>query len=709
MAQTKRVTPEIPASHPDPLWQVTLDGFSVDRFRVDGSLFCLADGCIGTSGAPMAFHPGLYRYVVASGVYTGDGPETHLLTAPVAMQLPYEFAARLAGSQVLDLRQGLLFEEALTSQGVLRTVRFSSLARPGTAVFRASCPNLKARVEPLLPPADDSPFDNGCDAEVTWMRVLGTPGGVSVAAVDRFVADGAQVTVDRVAVYDASGDSLPSKEDAITRVRSCVALGFEGLLAEHRRAWTERWEDADIVVEGDDDLQRSIRFGLFHLMGSVPDNGEAAVGARGLTGTSYSGHVFWDADTLTLPFLSATHPDSARAMLEYRIRRLPAARAAAAQLGRQGARFPWESAHSGMDVTPTSARDRTGKTVPIRTGQLEEHIVAQVAWAACCYIDWTSDTAFRRGPGLNLMIETARYWASRVREEPDGAHIYGVIGPDEYHEPVDDNAFTNVMARWNLRRAADAVLDEETDSQMTVEALRWRAVADRLVDGFDPDSGIYEQFAGFYRLEPLIVAEVAPRRPIAADLLLGHDRTSEAQVVKQADVLMLHHLVPHEVETGTLEPNLAFYEPRTAHGSSLSPGIHASLFARARQYDRALNALRMACRMDLEDLTASTSGGLHLATMGSVWQALVFGFAGVRPHGGRLVIDPRLPDSWTGIELRVRYQGHRTRLRLEHDQLSIETDGTIPLTVEGVEYDVGPQRLILERRRHTKEETAWRR
>ncbi len=183
--------------------------------------------------------------------------------------------------------------------------------------------------------------------------------------------------------------------------------------------------------------------------------------------------------------------------------------------------------------------------------------------------------------------------------------IYGVIGPDEYHESVDDNAYTNVMARWNLRPRRRA--DGTGIAIDAGERRRWLELADALVDGYDPDTGIYEQFAGFGRLEPLIIGEVAPRRPIAADLLLGAERVAGAQVIKQADVLMLHHLVPDEVVPGSLEPNLRYYEPRTAHGSSLSPATHASLQARARDFDRALESLRLAARMDLDDLTGSTA------------------------------------------------------------------------------------------------------
>jgi trehalose/maltose hydrolase-like predicted phosphorylase len=699
----RRARSEVPEVRPGQGWGVTADGLAAERARVEGTLFALADGEVGTSGALVASSPGQYRWVLAAGVYVGDGPGTRLLTAPVAMQLPYELAAVPEVRRVLDLHAGVVREEVLTSRGRLVTVRFCSLARPGTSVFRSACPDPPDAAPKLLTPVDDGVLDAGTEGDLAWARAGGTPGGVAAAAVD-LPGTGEAHSLDRVAVYVAAADRLPTMDDAVRCARSAASTGFDALLAEHRAAWAERWSGADVTIDGDDDLQRAVRFALFHLMASAADRGEASVGARGLTGTGYRGHVFWDADTFVLPFLAATHPASARALLEYRLRRLPAARAAARELGRQGARFPWESAHSGRDVTPTSARDRAGRTVAIRTGQLEEHIVAQVAWAACWYTDWTGDVAFARGPGLDLLVETARYWASRVREEPDGAHIYGVIGPDEYHEPVDDNAFTNVMARWNLRRAADALLAGAPAQAMAQEAERWRMIAARLVDGFDPGTGIYEQFAGFHDLEPLIIAEIAPRRPIVADLLLGARRVHGAQVIKQADVLMLHHLVPEEVEAGTLEPNLGFYEPRTAHGSSLSPGVHASLFARARSYDRALEALTMASRLDLDDLTGTTGGGLHLATMGSVWQALAFGFAGLRPHDGALVVDPRLPPRWAALEVHVRFHGTRTHVRVEHGGLTVETDGPLRLLVEGTSYQVDARRLALRRRPHAWEE-----
>jgi trehalose/maltose hydrolase-like predicted phosphorylase len=699
--RTRRSLPEVATRAG---WTVCIDGFDLERERVHEALLTLANGHVGMSGAPLGGHAGRHPWVVARGVYVGENAHSHLLTGPVAFALG-ELGGGTPLRRVLDLRTGVLHEQAGAEADTIESARFVSLAQPTTAVLRSRYRSALRSGPTLLPATDDVTYDVGRADGATWLRVAGSTGGIAAAAAQTLTrrsrsaegSDAGSRVLDRIATYHSSPDTLPDPSHAVDAVAGAAAVGFDRLLSDHRRAWARRWEDADVVIEGDDELQLSVRFALFHLMASVADSGEAPVGARGLSGTGYGGHVFWDSDTFVLPFLAATHPEAARAMLEYRLRRLPAALEAARTMGRAGARFPWESAHTGLDVTPRSARDRSGRVVPIRTGQLEEHIVADVSWAACCYVDWSGDEEFARGPGLDILAETARYWASRIRVEVDGsAHIFGVVGPDEYHEPVDDNAYTNVMARWNLRRAAAAM--EAADADAAVDERRtWAELADALVDGYDADTGIYKQFAGFDRLEPLIIAELAPHRPIAADLLLGAERTRGAQVIKQADVLMIHHLLPDEAVPGSLEPNLRYYEPRTAHGSSLSPAIHASLHARVRDFDRSLEALRIAARMDLDDLTGSTAEGLHLATMGGTWQAIAFGFMGLRPHAGMLRIDPVLPPSWSAIELRVRFRGSRVRVRKERARLTISADGLVSVVVGGTPYVTGSRDLQFQR------------
>jgi len=649
-------------------WTLTLDGLDAELERSHETLLVLGDGVLGTNGSPLWSNSHSAPRALAGGLYIGEGPMTELLAAPVWHVASTELPALARLRRVLDLRAGVLHQTLSTPEGEAAALRFSSLARPGTVAMRAHGP--PALVRPGVPLRDSEGRPAGEDQAdgASTLRARATEGGLVATAIDTGEAGG----FERLGAYVVDTARLPTVARGAAALQRTRKAGFDALLSEHRAAWAERWEHADVAIVGDDELQLAVRFALFQLMGSVASSGEAAVGARGLTGQGYRGHVFWDTDVFVLPFFAATHPPAAKAILAYRIRRLPAAMAAARALGFKGARFPWESAQRGIDVTPAYARDHTGRIVPIRTGHHEEHIVADVAWAVDYYLAWTGDEEFAAGPGRDLYVETARYWASRVRSDRAGrAHIYGVIGPDEYHEPVDDNAYTNVMARWNLRRAAAAV-DRYGGEVSDTEHDRWLETADAIVDGYNPNTGLYEEFAGFFRLEPLVIADVAPHRPIAADLLLGAERVAGAQVVKQADVLMLHHLLPDEVHPASLAPNLDFYEPRTAHGSSLSPAIHASLFARAERFGRALQALRLAARIDLDDVTGTTAGGLHVATMGGLWQALAFGFAGVRPRGDVLTVDPRLPDGWEALEVRVRFRGVPARIRIRQDGVAVD-------------------------------------
>jgi trehalose/maltose hydrolase-like predicted phosphorylase len=663
----------------DPAWCLVIEDGPAHLRRVHESLLTVADGHVGTRGTPPEDGEGYQPLVCVAGAYTAtDGDDMpRLLPAPLWFRhdlIPGEAPQRW----ILDLQAGVLYR-VQEGDGGIRSLRFASLTRPGTMVQRMEGP--AEAVLTTLPDLEPDPrpgaVDTGVTDRVAWLRVHDH--AVVTAAVTTAHADDARGrVVDRIAVVGRE-DERRSVAESVDRAAAAAKFGVDGLLAEHRAAWRQRWDDAAVAIGGDPDLQLAVRFGLFHLMASVADRGEAAVGARGLSGPAYAGHVFWDADVFVLPFLAATHPASARAMLEYRLRRLPAARARAARDGRAGARFPWESADTGQDVTPRTTTGLDGSTIAVRTGELEEHIVADVAWATHQYEAWSGDDVFLAGPGRPLLVDTARYWASRIDVDADGTgHIRGVIGPDEYHGPVDDNAYTNVMARWNLRRAADLCVASASPDVTGGEVGAWRRLADVLVDGYDPATGIYEQFAGFDRLEPLTMVDVAAP-PVAADVLLGHDRINQTQIVKQADVLMLHQLVPDQVADGSLTVNLGYYLPRTAHGSSLSPAIHASLLARAGRPDNALDLLRLAARLDLDDRTGMTAAGLHLAAMGGVWQALAFGFAGLATTPDGLRVDPHLPDAWTHLELTVRRHGHRIRLWLGHDTIEIDGDGPIPL------------------------------
>jgi trehalose/maltose hydrolase-like predicted phosphorylase len=684
-----RTRRHVPAVDDDPAWTLQFDGRDPTRVRVEESVCTLADGIFGTRGTLEEDGPAAVPLVVAAGCYAEADPgelegTPQLLPGPSWTQL--DLTDPPPPRRTLDLRTGVLLREsdADPDRGdavVLRVARFASLARPGTCVLRAegAVDRLAAGPDLLVPDADSA-------------HVRRTPAGWSAVTSSRRAWIGATSTTEVVdddagrrridrRVQLRHGNGAPGTTDPTDGPPRDDHPPFAQALADHRAAWAARWETADVQIGGDPDLQLAVRFALFHLMGSVADVGEAAVGARGLTGPAYRGHVFWDADVFVLPFLCATHPPAARAMLAYRVARLPAARERAAADGYAGARFPWESAADGTDVTPGSFLGLDGRRRAILAGPLQEHITADVAWAASHYLRWVDDRVFERGDARDLLFETARYWRSRVALDRSGrGHIRGVMGPDEYHAPVDDDVFTNGMASWNLARAATLVGATEP-LELRREANRWRHLADGLIDGYDPATGRHEQFAGFAALAPMRIGDLA-QVPVAADVLLGPERVATAQVVKQADVLMLHHLLPRLRPRGSLLRDLDHYLPLTAHGSSLSPGVHASLLARAGRPDEALPLLRLAARIDLDDVTGTTAGGLHLATAGSVWQALVFGFLGVwADHHATLHVDPHLPSTWTSLTVNLIFRGQHVRLRATHARLEVRCERPVRLMV----------------------------
>jgi trehalose/maltose hydrolase-like predicted phosphorylase len=493
-----------------------------------------------------------------------------------------------------------------------------------------------------------------------WRSVAG-----QVAELDRLVA------VSRARTPQE--DPAPLAGAALARSRG---LGWRAVLTAHEAAWDARWTAGDVLIEGDDDLQRALRFAVYHLTSAAnPEDDHISIGARALTGDAYFGHVFWDTEIYLLPFYTAVWPEAARALLMYRFHALSGARAKAAQIGCKGALYAWESADTGVETTPERVVGPDGAPIDILTGKMEQHISADVAYAVWRYWRATGDDGFLLKAGAEILLETARFWASRAAPEADGKrHIRHVIGPDEYHEDVDDNAFTNVMARWNIARALEvtellrarwpdrAGALQEKLAIDDAELADWRDAMTRIASGLDPASGLFEQFAGFHALEPLDLAAY-PDIKVPIDVVIGRERTQRSQVVKQADVVTLIALLPEEFPGSMADTNFRHYEPHCAHGSSLSAGMHALVAARLGDGETALRYLREAAALDL-DPDPSSAGGVRIAGLGGLWQAVVLGFGGLELAGDQLEIKPRLPPQLRSLSFRACWRGRSVAIRI---------------------------------------------
>ena len=359
-----------------------------------------------------------------------------------------------------------------------------------------------------------------------------------------------------------------------------------------------------------------------------------------------------------LLFYLHTQPRLARNLLLYRHLTLYGAGRRASQLGYRGACFAWESTVTGDDVTPTKILIKsTGKEIPIFTGAQQIHVTADIAYAAWRYWQMTLDEGFLTGPGAELLFETARFWMSRVTWANHAHHLYGVVGPDEYHHSVNDNAYTNWMARFNLDRAA--WLARHLGAHMT-EADEWEGLAQSLhVPG--PDArGVIEQFDGFFALGEYSYDE-SERLTVPANRLFDLEQINRSKLVKQADVLMLPFLFPEAFTDEVVAANYRYYEPITDHGSSLSPAVHAAIAARLGVKEDAERYLKRCLWLDLSNAMENSMLGVHPAAMGGTWQALIFGFLGVRfdedgPHVDVRAAE-RLPDAWERISMQLAYRG----------------------------------------------------
>lgn len=466
-----------------------------------------------------------------------------------------------------------------------------------------------------------------------------------------------------------------------------VREGKEENLKKHFRYREEEWKMADIEISGDKKAQLSIRFNLYHLIIAKPHHDPTlSVGAKFLSGEGYKGHVFWDTEIFILPFYIYSFPEAAKNLLLYRYYSLTGAIQNAKDLGFKGAKFAWESADDGKETTPRFGYSADGKEVRIFTGDEEHHIVSDVVHGLFNFYSATKDEGFLYGKGAEIVFQTAIFWLSRIEKRRGRYEIRKVIGPDEFHEHVDNNAFTNYLVMWHFIKACELYKKMEKDAPAVLKKLakkikltkkqveEMHVVSKIIYFPYDQKTDIIEQFEGYFSLEDFEVKKydkngmaVLPKKAKGKDL-------NKTRLLKQADVVLLTHLFADRFPPEVKKKNYYYYEKRTMHQSSLSFSIYALMGLEVGDHKKAYNYFMKTSQIDLTNSHKNTAHGIHAASAGGAWQMVVHGFAGMKVRRGVLCFDPWLPAKWKKLSYSCMWEGVILRVSLKKTGLSIKME-----------------------------------
>ncbi|MEH1934919.1 MAG: beta-phosphoglucomutase [Nostoc sp.] len=530
------------------------------------------------------------------------------------------------------------------------------------------------------------------------VRILGTEASLQVSTAPgyptlstTFLAKAEQtVTVEKLVTVFTSREietPVPAAQEKLAHLPD-----YATLLKANEQAWHEVWQQSDILIEGDSTATFAVRYNLFQLLIAAPRHDDrVSIPAKTLSGFGYRGHIFWDTEIFMQPLFLFTQPAIARNLLSYRWHTLNGARRKAAHYGYRGAMFAWESADTGDEVTPRWAigSDFYGEDVRIWCRDREIHINADIPYAIWNYWQATGDDDWMQKRGAEVILDAAIFWGSRVEFNPERQRyeIRGVIGADEYHEFVHNNVFTNRMAQWHLEKAiavydwlADNFPEQATELEQKLkltseERSHWQDIIAKILVLYDPSTELIEQIEGFFQLEDINLADYEPRDR-SMQPILGVDQINKYQVIKQPDVLMLLYLMRESADfpynEKALQTNWDYYAPRTdiTYGSSLGPAVHAILASDLGKSTEAYELFMRALMVDLEENRGNTSDGIHGASAGGIWQAVIFGFGGIQLTENGPVANPHLPPGWTRLKFKLHWRGKWHDFDLHREQVA---------------------------------------
>lgn len=725
-------------------WRITetspLDRDVVDRL---GSSFLVGNGYLGYRGTLEEYTHEQKVALIVSGLYDKVGDlwrEPVNLPNPGYLRLEYQGRPLHALSsdvasheQTLDLRQAVHERRTtfVTGDGCTIAVsarRFASLAEPHLICFEytveAAQPctlrvvtGIDGEVWDLNGPHLEefgSSFDEGALALTACTHERRVP----LAVVERLTGDGGQTGWGREEKriwHDAQLSLAPGKPRTLTKIvavhtalesadplaaaqrtcRDAAAQGFDVLLAAHVARWDQRWRDCGIEIDGDDAAQRALRFSMYHLLSVAPTHAQnVSIPARGLSGQVYKGAVFWDTETFMLPFFTHTFPEIARNLLLYRYHTLDAARRKAREYGFRGAFYAWESQDTGDDACTLFNVTDVFTNRPMRTyfRDKQYHISADVVYAIWDYYAVTGDDSVLLDGGAEIVYECARFYltCSYYNHDKGRYEILDVTGPDEYHERVNNNAYTNWMAAhcFDVCLQVDEHLQEQhpvlarallrrLDFQGDLETIR--QIAPRLYRPEpDPQTSLIPQFDGYMALEDVSLPELLGRKLHPHEYLGGgNGLATTTRIAKQADVVLGLYLFRGAYSRDVKAANWEFYEPRTEHGSSLSSCAYSLVASEIGKMDSAYDYFMKTASIDLDGKGKQYVGtlyiaGTHPAANGGAWMSAVFGLCGIRCSAGSITVAPSLPRHWSRVRLPLTYRGQKLVLTVGHDEVVVE-------------------------------------
>ena len=433
-----------------------------------------------------------------------------------------------------------------------------------------------------------------------------------------------------------------------------------------QEAWKKRWETSDVEISGDDAAQQGIRFNICQLfMTYYGEDKRLNVGPKGFTGEKYGGATYWDTEAFIVPmYLAVTKPSVTRALLQYRHDQLPGAYHNAKEQGLPGALFPMVTfngieCHNEWEIT------------------FEEiHRNADIPHAIAMYTDYTGDDSYVKNEGMDVLVGTARFWAARVHwsKMRNKYVMHGVTGPNEYENNVNNNWFTNTMARWLLKYTLERLPLATKEAQERVrvtdeEKAKWQDIVDNMYLPEDEDLGIFLQQDDFLDKDIRPVTEIEDQRPINQHW--SWDKILRSPFIKQADVLQGIYFFDDQYTMDQKEKNFDFYEPLTVHESSLSPCIYSIMAAELGKKEKAVELYQRTARLDLDNYNNDTVDGLHITSMSGSWLAIVQGFAGMRYDHDQLKFNPFVPDGWDHYSFKINYRGRLIEVYVDHDECKI--------------------------------------